>query len=78
MWGSLRLTLITHSCGILLLTQARPKTPCIYTSVSPHDANCMHKQVEVLVLSRAGTNGTADTAIAVPVFEGEKMASLGF
>ena len=26
----------------------------------------------------AGTAGTAGTAMAVPVFEGEKMASLGF
>ena len=26
----------------------------------------------------AGGNGTAGTAMAVPVFEGEKMASLGF
>ena len=28
--------------------------------------------------SRAGGKGTAGTAMAVPVFEGEKMASLGF
>jgi len=27
---------------------------------------------------RAGGNGTAGMAMAVPVFEGEKMASLGF
>ena len=27
---------------------------------------------------RAGGKGTAGTAMAVPVFEGEKMASLGF
>ena len=27
---------------------------------------------------RAGGNGTAGTAMAVPVFEAEKMASLGF
>ena len=29
-------------------------------------------------MSRAGGKGTAGTAMAVPVFEGEKMASLGF
>ena len=28
--------------------------------------------------NRAGGKGTAGTAMAVPVFEGEKMASLGF
>ena len=31
-----------------------------------------------MVSRRAGGNGTAGTAMAVPVFEGEKMASLGF
>ena len=28
--------------------------------------------------NRAGGKGTAGTAMAVPVFKGEKMASLGF
>ena len=35
----------------------------------------------ILLVYRAGGNGmagTAGTAMAVPVFEGEKMASLGF
>ena len=32
----------------------------------------------VSYLNRAGGKGTAGTAMAVPVFEGEKMASLGF
>ena len=32
----------------------------------------------VLYNCRAGGNGTAGTAMAVPVFEAEKMASLGF
>ena len=31
----------------------------------------------VIALSRAGGNGMASTAMAAPVFEGEKMASLG-
>ena len=31
-----------------------------------------------LCLYRAGGNGTAGTAMAVTVFEGKKMASLGF
>ena len=30
------------------------------------------------VYNRAGGKGTAGTAMAVPVFEGEKMASLAF
>ena len=29
-------------------------------------------------VTRAGGKGTAGTAMAVPVFEGEKMASLAF
>ena len=35
----------------------------------------LHKHVCHL---RAGGNGTAGTAMAVPDFEGKKMASLGF
>ena len=31
----------------------------------------------VIALSRASGNGTAGTAMGVPVIEGEKMASLG-
>ena len=33
---------------------------------------------EGISIGRAGGKGTAGTAMAVPVFEGEKMASLGF
>ena len=38
----------------------------------------MHPEHIHFVQSRAGDNGTDGTAMAVPVFEGEKMASLGF
>ena len=38
----------------------------------------MNKYLSVTLTSRAGGKGTAGTAMAVPVFEGEKMASLAF
>ena len=33
--------------------------------------------IQLHQINRAGGNGTAGTAMAVPVFEGEKMALLG-
>ena len=40
-------------------------------------SGCEHGEVKTYQL-RAGGKGTAGTAMAVPVFEGEKMAWLGF
>ena len=34
--------------------------------------------IQLHQINKAGGNGTAGTAMAVPVFEGEKMASLRF
>ena len=56
---------ITHPCVILLLAQARPKMPC----VNMHRSQCISD-------IRAGGNGTACMAIAVPVFEEEKWRRL--
>ena len=36
------------------------------------------KEVSLIRTTRAGGKGTANTAMAVPVFEGEKMALLAF
>ena len=50
----------------------------------PLFVDCIVFKIELFCLlaerwsDRAGGNGTAGMAMAIPVFEGEKMVSLGF
>ena len=43
-----------------------------------YNKGAQHILYDLISYIRAGGKGTAGTAMAVPVFEGEKMASLGF
>ena len=55
------------------LKEAKTLTDLFY-----HPNKELQEAVVKEIRSRAGSNGTAGTAMAVPVLEGGKMASLGF
>ena len=59
---------IIHPCGILLLTQAHPKMPCIYTSIANLTLEGDHSlKLGAQLTSKTGPSGWGDLKLGGPI-----------